>query len=133
MIRPDQMETARDEWDRARFLHQNFLEKRHEEPSKAGEHLWGAINCLASALYRLQNGSGISQHRDVMRFLDELVQSEPELEERHRDAPEDLHGNYYHDNLTESRLEREIENAAYMYDFLDKKVGERLQADRREN
>lgn len=126
MIRPDQLENAQDEWDRARFLHQNFLEKRTEEPSKAGEHLWGAINCLASALYRLQNGSGISQHQDVMRFLDELVQSESELEDRHRNAPENLHGNYYHDNLTESRLERELETAAYMYDFLDREVGKRL-------
>lgn len=122
MSRVDQREKAVEEWSRARFLHQNYLHRLRDEPSKAGEHLWGGINCLASAIHRLRNGSGISQHRDVLRFLDELA-VESELDEHHVDAAETLHGHYYHDHLREERLRRELERAGTLYDCLDRLLG----------
>lgn len=126
--RPDQRETASAEWDRARFLHQNYLHKLGDEPSKAVEHLWGGINCLASAIHRLRTGSGISQHGDVLRFLDEVA-TDADLDERCVDAAENLHGHYYHDHLREERLRRELRDAGELYDHLDGLLGDLLRDD----
>lgn len=129
MTHPEQRERAAAEWERARFLHQNYLHRLGDEPSKAGEHLWGGINCLASAVHRLRTGSGISQHGDVLRFLDEVA-TDASLGEHCVDAAETLHGHYHHDHLREERLRRELREAGRLYDHLDALLGDLLGDDR---
>lgn len=126
MKRPDQVDTAMEERARARFLHQNYLARRDDEPSKAAEHLWGAVNNLLSARHRLEAGSGLSRHRDVVQYLDEVVAATPGLSSDHRDAVEDLHGHYYHHDLAPARLRRELERATTLYDHLTRHLSDAL-------
>jgi len=134
MIYPDQIGEAEKEWRRGRYLHQNYLARQNDEPDKAAEHLWGAINKLLSAHRRLKEGTGITSHGAVMEYLEKYVEGQPELDIEHVDSVEDLHGQYYHGYWREERLRREFDRTERIYDVLAHELTEifeeRTEADR---
>lgn len=107
------------ELNRAHELYSNYLEKRNTDLSKAGEHLWGAINNLASGIYRAKTGKGIGQHAKVRDLMRDLADGGEVDFNDFKDA-ETLHHNYYHNFLSVEEWDDRVNNARKLYDSLDR-------------
>jgi len=119
------LEEAARERNRAHLLYENFLEER--DASKAGEHLWAAINNLLSAFHRIKTGRGIGEHEKITLFGRELMKKIEGLRPEDFSLIEDLHANYYHEFLSEARYKESVEVARRLYEFLDREVGKALE------
>ncbi len=90
-------------------LYENYI-KYYEKRDfvKAGEFLWGCINNLAYAL-GLVYGKKLSSHREVVRFLEQLVKVNGKEEfARNIDSARAIHANFYHGFMDENMFERRV-------------------------
>lgn len=117
------IERADEERERAHYLHENYLADRDRKPTKAGEHLWGAINNLLCGIYRIQTGEALHSHSRTRQVALDLAESSTAVTDVHFEAAEDLHENFYHGRTSGERIERKFEQADRFYDFLDRKLG----------
>lgn len=113
------LDMSKRELNRAHELYSNYLEKRNTDSAKAGEHLWGAINNLASGIYRMETGTGIGQHVKVRGLIKDLsIKKEVDFND-FKDA-ETLHSNFYHNFLSVEEWNERMNNARKLYDSLDR-------------
>lgn len=117
---------AEEEFENGRSLYQNYVKKKDENPRKAGEHLWGAINNQLSALSRLSTGTGLGKHEKVREFALDWISLKDELSDDTFEAAENLHRNFYHDFLDGREWQRDAERALRLYDLLETEVSEAL-------
>jgi Archaeal PaREP1/PaREP8 family. len=108
------------EWNRARYLYQNFLSRKEKELDKASEDLWGAINNLLSAIHRIKTGKGLGKHGKIRNFAAEICVQEG-IENLFLDA-ENLHHNFYHDMYERDELLEKVRNSERYYDVLEYKL-----------
>ncbi|MHC1611061.1 MAG: PaREP1 family protein [Candidatus Methanospirareceae archaeon] len=120
MIQESVLRESEIEWNRAKYLHQNFLSRKEKELDKASEDLWGAINSLLSAIHRIKTGRGLGRHKEIRNFAEEICMQEG-IENLFRDA-EDMHHNFYHNIYERDELLERVRNSERFYDLLEYKL-----------
>ncbi len=118
------LKEAEVEWNRAKYLYQNFLSRKEKELDKASEELWGAINSLLSGIHRIKTGRGLGKHGETGNFAEEICVQEG-IENLFRDA-EDLHHNFYHNIYERHELLKRVRSSERFFDLLEYKLAELL-------
>ena len=87
------------------------------EGGKAAGLLWGALVAAANSLAFIYSGQPLHRHSDTSRFLRQLAQSIPEINQA-REAGEQFHANFYHSFMDDIEVREKAPRVAAGVDRL---------------